>query len=50
VLHFGLGQAAKADSVEVNWLTGTAVYRDAAADRYIKITEGAGLADWSPAR
>lgn len=49
VLHFGLAKAARADSVEVRWNTGTAVYKNVAADRFIKITEGGGLADW-PAR
>ncbi|MGD9643411.1 MAG: CRTAC1 family protein [Elusimicrobiales bacterium] len=50
LLHFGLGKADRADSIEVGWITGEAVYRNVAADRFLKITEGAGLADWAPAR
>lgn len=46
VLHFGLGRAKRADSVEVRWNTGAAVYKNVAADRYLQITEGGGAADW----
>lgn len=48
LLHFGLGKAGKADSLEVRWNTGAAVFRNVAADRYLEITEGAGLAEWTP--
>lgn len=50
LLHFGLGRAGRADFIEVRWATGAAVYKDVRADRFIRITEGAGLADWAPAR
>lgn len=46
LMHFGLGKADKADRVEVRWNTGTAVYINVPADRFVKITEGAGLEEW----
>jgi hypothetical protein len=46
VLHFGLGKAQKASSIEVRWNTGTAVYKNIPADRYIMVTEGAGFKNW----
>lgn len=49
-LHFGLGGAGKADSIEVRWPGGAAVYKNIPADRYIKITEGGGLTDWLPGK
>ncbi len=43
-LHFGLGQAAKADLVEVRWPNGkTEEFRDVAGDRLVSIVEGAGI-------
>jgi hypothetical protein len=43
-LHFGLGAAAKIDSVEVRWPTGkTETFKDVAADKIYAITEGQGI-------
>lgn len=43
-LHFGLGRAAVADTVEVRWPDGsTQRFEKLAADRLYRITEGAGL-------
>jgi enediyne biosynthesis protein E4 len=43
-LHFGLGSAAKIDSVEVRWPTGkTESFKDVAADKIYLITEGQGI-------
>jgi hypothetical protein len=43
-LHFGLGPAAKIDSVEVRWPTGrTESFKDMAADKIYAITEGRGI-------
>ena len=40
-LHFGLGQATRADLVEVRWPSGrTDVLRDVAVDRVLVVTEG----------
>ena len=40
-LHFGLGQAPRADLVEVRWPSGrTDVLRDVAVDRVLVVTEG----------
>jgi hypothetical protein len=42
-LHFGLGRAQKADSIEVRWPSGEVdVLRDVAARRVVTIEEGAG--------
>jgi hypothetical protein len=43
-LHFGLGQSAKADRVEVRWPSGDKeVFEDVAGDREITIVEGEGI-------
>ncbi len=43
-LHFGLGAAAKIDSVEVRWPTGkTETFKDVAGDKIYTITEGQGI-------
>ncbi len=43
-LHFGLGSAMRADSIEVHWPGGGVDrLRDVAADRLIRIQEGSGL-------
>ncbi len=40
-LHFGLGQAAKADVVEIRWPLGLVEqYRDVRCDRIVTVTEG----------
>jgi len=42
-LHFGLGEAAVADLVEVRWPSGlTELWRDVPADRLLVLREGAG--------
>ncbi|MGH9613875.1 MAG: ASPIC/UnbV domain-containing protein, partial [Bryobacteraceae bacterium] len=41
-LHFGLGKAVKADRITVHWPSGaTQEWRDIAADRRLKMVEGA---------
>jgi hypothetical protein len=48
-LHFGLGDAGRAESVSVRWPSGRVdTIRDVPADRYVEITEGKGRSD-SPA-
>jgi hypothetical protein len=43
-LHFGLGSAAKIDSVEVRWPSGkTESFKDLAADKIYTIIEGQGV-------
>jgi hypothetical protein len=40
-VHFGLGDAAKADRVEIRWPSGkTEILRDLAADRFYQVKEG----------
>ncbi|PIU20712.1 MAG: hypothetical protein COT18_00815 [Elusimicrobia bacterium CG08_land_8_20_14_0_20_59_10] len=41
VLHFGLGKAKSADSIEVIWTSGGVTFEDIPADRFVKIVEGA---------
>jgi hypothetical protein len=48
-LHFGLGLAAKIDSVEVRWPTGKIEnFKDVAADKIYTIVEGQGIQDSAP--
>ncbi len=43
-LHFGLGGAAKIDSVEVHWPDGAVqTFKDVAADRFYRLKEGRSL-------
>ena len=50
-LHFGLGNASRADSVEVRWPTGKQeLFRDVPANRVVKIREGSGIIDAKPLR
>jgi hypothetical protein len=43
-LHFGLGSATRADSIEVRWPSGRIeTLRDVAGDRVVSIQEGAGV-------
>ena len=43
-IHFGLGQAKKADRIEVSWTGGKKeVYENIDANRYITISEGTGI-------
>jgi len=43
-LHFGLGSATRADSIEVRWPSGRVeTLRDVAADRVVTFQEGAGV-------
>jgi hypothetical protein len=42
-LHFGLGNSARVESLEVEWPSGAVdKIRDVAADRYVAVKEGAG--------
>jgi hypothetical protein len=44
-LHFGLGAATRADSIEVRWPSGAVeTLRDVAGDRVVTVREGAGTA------
>ena len=43
-LHFGLGQAPRADTIEISWPSGAAeVVRDIAANQFIVIQETKGI-------
>ena len=47
-LHFGLGSAAKIDSVEIRWPSGkTETLKDLPADKIFTITEGQGIKETS---
>ena len=48
-LHFGLGIAAKMDSVEIRWPNGaTETLRNVPADAIYTIVEGSGIRDTKP--
>ena len=48
-LHFGLGAAAKMESVEVRWPTGKIdSFKDVVADKIYSIVEGQGIQDSAP--
>lgn len=50
-LHFGLGKAAKADSIEIRWNSGKIeVLKDVAADKFYSILEGAGIVPFEKIR
>jgi len=43
-IHFGLGKAAKIDSLEIRWPSGRAeTLKDLAADKFYSILEGQGI-------
>jgi len=43
-LHFGLGEAAKIDSVEIRWPNGAMqTFKDVAADRFYRLKQGGSL-------
>ena len=43
-VHFGLGKAVKADSIEIRWNSGkTETIKDVAADKFYSVLEGAGI-------
>jgi hypothetical protein len=43
-IHIGLGSEKTIDLLEISWSDGKKeVYRNIAADRYIRITEGKGI-------
>ena len=44
-VHFGLGPAARVDRLEIRWPDGlTDRYQDLAADRYLRVKQGQGIA------
>ncbi|MGI8467402.1 MAG: CRTAC1 family protein [Pyrinomonadaceae bacterium] len=50
-LHFGLGKAAKADSIEIRWTDGkTETLKDVAADKFYAVLEGAGIVPFEKIR
>ena len=43
-VHFGLGKAVKADSIEIRWNSGAVeVLKDVAADKFYSVLEGSGI-------
>jgi len=43
-VHFGLGKALKADSIEIRWNSGkTEILKDVPADKFYSILEGSGI-------
>src|SRR3984957_9866387 len=50
-IHFGLGTAAKIDSVEIRWPSGkTEILKDVPADKIYSVLEGQGIKDSVPFR
>lgn len=50
-VHFGLGKAAKADSIEIRWNSGkTEIIKDAAADKFYAVLEGEGIVPFEKIR
>ena len=50
-VHFGLGKAAKADSVEIRWNSGKVeTIKDVAADKFYAILEGEGIVPFDKIR
>jgi hypothetical protein len=50
-LHFGLGKATKADSIEIRWASGkTETLKDVAADKFHAVLEGAGIVPFEKIR
>lgn len=50
-LHFGLGKATKADSIEIRWPSGKSeIIKDVAADKFYAVMEGAGIVPFEKIR
>ena len=50
-VHFGLGKAAKVDSIEIRWNSGkTETIKDVAADKFYSILEGEGIVPFEKIR
>ena len=50
-LHFGLGKATKADSIEIRWNSGkTETLKDVAADKFYAVSEGEGVVPFEKIR
>jgi hypothetical protein len=50
-LHFGLGKATRADSIEIRWASGkTETLKDVAADKFYAVLEGAGIVPFEKIR
>lgn len=50
-VHFGLGKATKADSIEIRWNSGkTETLKDVAADKFYAIAEGEGIVPFEKVR
>ncbi|HEX8734600.1 MAG TPA: CRTAC1 family protein [Pyrinomonadaceae bacterium] len=50
-VHFGLGKATKADSIEIRWNSGkTETLKDVPADKFYAILEGAGIVPFEKIR
>ena len=50
-VHFGLGKAAKADSIEIRWTDGKVeTLKDVAADKFYAVLQGAGVVPFEKIR
>ena len=50
-VHFGLGKAVKADSIEIRWNSGAVeVLKDVAADKFYSVLEGSGIVPFEKIR
>ncbi|HQU83679.1 MAG TPA: CRTAC1 family protein [Pyrinomonadaceae bacterium] len=50
-VHFGLGKAAKADSIEIRWNSGKVeTLKDVAADKFYAVLEGEGIVPFEKVR
>jgi hypothetical protein len=50
-VHFGLGKATKADSIEIRWNSGKIeTLKDVPADKFYAVLEGAGIVPFEKIR
>ena len=50
-IHFGLGKAAKVDSIEIRWPSGKAdIIKDVAADKFYSVLQGTGIVPFEKIR
>jgi hypothetical protein len=50
-LHFGMGQAARAERLEIRWPSGAVdALQDIEANQILTVTEGRGITDHTPFR